>query len=79
MPPQGTRAILKVLQRGKEDKVARAVLKVFGASSLEECSATYELVGNRAGDLGRGGGAGCRFRRRRVLAQCRLRTVVVRA
>ncbi len=41
-----TRAILEVLKRGGEDKVARAVLKIFGASTLEECSATYELVGN---------------------------------
>jgi hypothetical protein len=46
MAPQRTRAILEVLKRGGEDKVSRAVLKIFGASSLEECSATYELVGN---------------------------------
>lgn len=41
-----TRAILKVLQRGREEKLARTVLRIFGASSLEECSATYEMVGN---------------------------------
>ena len=45
MAPERTRAILKVLKRGGEDKVSRAVLKIFGASSLEECSATYEMVG----------------------------------
>jgi hypothetical protein len=45
MAPQRTRAILAVLQRGREDKVARTVLKIFGASSIEECCATNELVG----------------------------------
>ncbi len=46
MASQRTRTILAVLQRGGEDKVARAVLKIFGASSIDECAATYELVGN---------------------------------
>jgi hypothetical protein len=46
MSQQRTRAILEVLQRGGEDKLSRAVMKIFGASSLEECSATYEMVGN---------------------------------
>jgi triosephosphate isomerase len=46
MAPQRTRAILAVLRRGREDKVAGAVLKIFGASSIEECCATYELVGH---------------------------------
>lgn len=45
MPPSRTKAILKVLARGKEEKVANAVLKIFGASSIEECVATYESVG----------------------------------
>lgn len=40
-----TRTILKVLQLGGEDKVAGAVMRIFGAASIEECSATYELLG----------------------------------
>ena len=40
-----TEAILKVLGRGREEKVARAVMKIFGASSLDECVATYAMVG----------------------------------
>ncbi|HYI11416.1 MAG TPA: hypothetical protein VEK57_20335 [Thermoanaerobaculia bacterium] len=45
MAPERTRAILKVLQRGREEKLAGSIMKIFGASSLEECSATYEMVG----------------------------------
>jgi len=45
MAPTRTKAILKVLGRGHEDKVARNVLKVFGASSLEECVSIYDAVG----------------------------------
>lgn len=45
MPLSRTQAILKVLGRGREENVARSVLKIFGASSLEECAATYDLVG----------------------------------
>ena len=45
MPTSRTKAILKVLGRGRENKVAASVLKIFGASSLEECAATYDLVG----------------------------------
>ena len=40
-----TKVILNVLQRGREEKVARDVLRIFGASSLDECVATYEAVG----------------------------------
>jgi hypothetical protein len=40
-----TKAILKVLNRGREDKVARNVLKIFGASSLAECVEIYDRVG----------------------------------
>jgi hypothetical protein len=40
-----TKAILEVLSRGREEKIAGTVLKVFGASSFEECFATYEAVG----------------------------------
>jgi hypothetical protein len=40
-----TKAILKVLGRGREDKVARNVLRVFGASSLAECVEIYDAVG----------------------------------
>ena len=40
-----TKAILEVLRRGREEKLARKILKVFGATSLDECLATYEAVG----------------------------------
>lgn len=46
MSSQHTRAILKVLGRGREPKLAQTVLKIFGASSLEECSEAYERLGN---------------------------------
>lgn len=45
MAPQRTRAILEVLRRGREPKLAPKVLKIFGASSMEECFTTYEMVG----------------------------------
>lgn len=45
MPLTRTQAILKVLQRGREEKVAHAVMKIFGATSLDECAAIYEQVG----------------------------------
>lgn len=40
-----TKAILTVLSRGKEDKVAREVMKVFGVSTMAECHELYEMVG----------------------------------
>ena len=40
-----TKAILEVLSRGREEKIARTVLKVFGAASFEEAFATYDVVG----------------------------------
>ena len=40
-----TKAILKVLARGGEEKIASTVMRIFGASTLEECAATYEVVG----------------------------------
>jgi hypothetical protein len=40
-----TKAILEVLSRGREEKIAGTVLKIFGASSFEECFATYDVVG----------------------------------
>jgi hypothetical protein len=40
-----TRAILNVLRRGREEKIALSVMRVFGASSLDECLATYDAVG----------------------------------
>lgn len=40
-----TKAILEVLSRGREEKLAGTVLKIFGASSFEECFATYEVIG----------------------------------
>jgi len=39
------KAILDVLRRGREEKIARAVLRIFGASSLEECCTIYETIG----------------------------------
>ncbi len=45
MPQNRTLAILKVLRRGGEDKLARTVQKIFGASSMEECFTIYEMVG----------------------------------
>lgn len=45
MSPSRTKAILRALGRGRDDRTTRAVMKVFGASSLEECHATYDLVG----------------------------------
>jgi hypothetical protein len=39
------KAILEVLGRGREEKLARRVMKIFGASSIEECLAVYEAVG----------------------------------
>jgi uncharacterized protein YxjI len=42
-----TRAILEVLSvsRGSGDELERGVLKVFGASSIDECISIYEMVG----------------------------------
>lgn len=45
MAPSRTKAILEVLSRGREPKLAGTVLKVFGASSFEECFATYDAIG----------------------------------
>ena len=40
-----TKAILAALARGGEDNVAQKVQRVFGASSIAECLATYDAVG----------------------------------
>lgn len=45
MTPSRTRAILNVLARGGEDELERGIVKVFGASTIAQCSATYEAVG----------------------------------
>lgn len=45
MTQSRTKAILEVLSRGREEKIAGTVLKIFGASSFEECLATYDVVG----------------------------------
>ena len=39
------KAIIEVLRRGREEKLAQSVMRIFGASSLDECLATYEAVG----------------------------------
>lgn len=46
-----TKAILNVLARGREEDLARRILKIFGASSIEECHAAYDALGaaERAG------------------------------
>ena len=47
MEPSRMKAILAVLAKGRasDAKILSSVLKVFGASSLEECAATYDAVG----------------------------------
>lgn len=40
-----TKAILKVLSRGTEPKLAGSVMKVFGASTIAECLETYDMIG----------------------------------
>ena len=40
-----TKAILELLRDGREEKLAQAVMRVFGASSIDECLATYDAVG----------------------------------
>ena len=40
-----TKAVLEVLRRGREEKLAQKVLRIFGASSIDEALATYEAVG----------------------------------
>jgi len=40
-----TRAVLNLLRRGREEKIARSVMRVFGATSLDECLTTYDMVG----------------------------------
>ena len=47
MTPSRMKAILTVLAKGRpsDAKVLSSVLKVFGASSLEECEAIYDSVG----------------------------------
>lgn len=43
--PSRTRAILEILRDGGDEAVSPQVLRLFGASSLEECLATYDAVG----------------------------------
>ena len=40
-----TKAILRVLSRGREEKLAPNVLKIFGVSTFEEALAIYDAVG----------------------------------
>ena len=40
-----TKAILEVLSTGREEKLAQKILRVFGASSLDECLAIYDTLG----------------------------------
>lgn len=46
-----TKAILEVLRRGREEQLAQKVMRIFGASSIDECLATYDTLGKaeRAG------------------------------
>lgn len=45
MSSAGTRAILEVLKRDRDEVIEPGVLRIFGASSIDECIATYEVVG----------------------------------
>ncbi|HJQ36766.1 MAG TPA: hypothetical protein VKB93_06485 [Thermoanaerobaculia bacterium] len=45
MTPSRTRAILELLSEGRDEKLATAVTRVFGASSIQECLETYDAVG----------------------------------
>ena len=46
-----TKAILELLRDGRDEKLASAVLRIFGASSMQECLDVYAAVGaaERAG------------------------------
>ena len=45
MTSSRVKAILEVLRRGRDEKIARSVMKVFGATSLDECLTIYETIG----------------------------------
>ena len=45
MAPGRMKAILSVLARGREERLAQTIMKMFGASTLEECAATYDTLG----------------------------------
>lgn len=45
MPMERTRAVLEVLRRGRDETIAASVMRVFGASSIDDCVATYDAVG----------------------------------
>lgn len=51
MPQPRTKAILEVLRRGREEALAQKVMRVFGASSIDECLTIYDTLGKaeRAG------------------------------
>lgn len=51
MSPSRTKAILEVLRRGRDEQFAQKVLRVFGASSIDECLTIYDTLGKaeRAG------------------------------
>ena len=40
-----TKAVLEVLRRGREEQLAAKVLRIFGASTIDEALATYDAVG----------------------------------
>lgn len=40
-----TKAILEVLKRGRDEKLAATVQRMFGASSLDECLTIYDTLG----------------------------------
>lgn len=51
MPTSRTEAILEVLRRGREEQFAQKVLRIFGATSIDECLTIYDTLGKaeRAG------------------------------
>lgn len=40
-----TKVILELLAEGRDEKLAAAVTKMFGAGSIQECLAIYDSVG----------------------------------
>lgn len=40
-----TKAILELLVDGRDETLARSVMRVFGSSSIEECVRIYDAIG----------------------------------
>ena len=46
MKSRRTQAILELLRDGRDEKLAQSVMRLFGASSIDECIQTYAALGN---------------------------------